>query len=159
MTYTVKLLKPGKGTEITYEGELLLREPNYLLIHARWEREALNLGYLTFQTGDHFYEHYYTDKWFNIFEIRTQQGKLKGWYCNVTKPAWIEGPTIYSEDLELDLFVSADRTRVITLDEEEFRARDFDQATRDAALEGLAELKRVARSGAAPFDSPLNSSG
>ena len=90
MTYTVKLLKPGKGTEITYKGELLLREPNYLLIHARWEREALDLGYLTFQTGDHFYEHYYTDRWFNIFEIRTQQDELKGWYCNITKPAKVE---------------------------------------------------------------------
>ena len=159
MTYTVKLLKPGKGTEITYRGELLLREPNYLLIHARWEQEALDLGYVTFGTGDHFYEHYYTDKWFNIFEIRSEQGVLKGWYCNITKPAWVERPTIYSEDLELDLFVSADRTHIITLDEKEFEARGFDQTTRDAALKGLGELKKMARAGAAPFDSPLNSRG
>ena len=151
--YTVKLLKPGKNTEITYQGYELLREPNHLFIHARWDRDALELGYITFETGDHFYEHYYTDKWFNIFEIRSQRGELKGWYCNVTKPAGVEDYTIYSEDLELDLFVSADRQEVVTLDEEEFTEREFSQEVREAALRGLEELQVMARSAAPPFDS------
>ncbi len=151
--YTVKLLKPGKGTEITYQGFELLREPNHLLIHARWERDALDLGYMTFEPGDHFYEHYYTDKWFNIFEIRSARGQLKGWYCNVTKPASIKHDTIYSEDLELDLFVSADRMHIVTLDEEEFAARGFSSEVRGAALAGLKELKGMARSATPPFDS------
>ena len=151
--YTVKLLKPGKDTEITYQGFELLREPNHLLIHARWDRGALDLGYMTFQTGDHFFEHYYTNKWFNIFEIRSQRGQLKGWYCNVTKPAKVEGYAVYSEDLELDLFVSADRQEVVTLDEEEFDEREFSQEVREAALRGLEELRKMARSAAPPFDS------
>ena len=151
--YTIKLLKPGKGTEITYQGYELLRESNHLLIHARWDRDALELGYMTFQPGDHFYEHYYTDKWFNIFEICSQRGELKGWYCNVTKPASIEDGTVLSEDLELDLFVSADRTRIVTLDEEEFEARGFSPEIRKKALEGLEELQAMARSAASPFDS------
>ena len=151
--YTVKLLKPGKGTEITYQGFELLREPNHLLIHARWDRNALDLGYMTFQTGDHFFEHYYTDKWFNIFEIRSGRGQLKGWYCNVTKPASIENDTVLSEDLELDLFVSADRQDIVTLDEEEFEERELSQEVREAALRGLEELQEMARSAASPFDS------
>ena len=151
--YTVKLLKPGKGTEITYQGFELLREPNHLLIHARWDRDALDLGYMTFQTGDHFYEHYYTDKWFNIFEIRSERGQLKGWYCNVTKPARVEDHTVYSEDLELDLFVSADRQEVITLDKEEFDEREFSQEVREGALRGLEELREMARLARPPFDS------
>ena len=151
--YTVKLLKPGKGTEITYEGFELLREPNHLLIHARWDRDTLDLGYTTFQTGDHFYEHYYTDKWFNIFEIRSERGRLKGWYCNVTKPARVEGLSVLSEDLELDLFVSADRQEVVTLDEEEFEAREFSQEVRQAALNGLGELREMARLATPPFSS------
>ena len=152
-TYTVKLLKPGKGGNITYQGFELLREPNHLLIHARWDRDMLELGYMTFETGDHFYEHYYTDKWFNIFEIRSERGQLKGWYCNVTKPARVEGNTVYSEDLELDLFVSADRQEVVTLDEEEFEQRGFSQEVREGALKGLGELRERARLAAPPFDS------
>ena len=151
--YTVKLLKPGKDTEIVYQGYALLREPNHLLIHARWDRDALDLGYMTFQTGDHFYEHYYTDKWFNVFEIRSRKGGLKGWYCNVTKPARVDGYTVLSEDLELDLFVSADRQEVVTLDEEEFEDRGFSQEVREAALGGLEELRERARLAAPPFDS------
>ena len=151
--YTVKLLKPGKDTEITYQGFELLREANHLLIHARWEREALDLGYMTFEPGDHFYEHYYTDKWFNIFEIRSERGQLKGWYCNVTKPVRVENRTIFSEDLELDLFVSVDRADMITLDEAEFEAREFDSKIREAALQGLEELRAMARSATSPFDS------
>ena len=151
--YTVKLLKPGKGTEITYQGFELLREPNHLLIHARWDRDALELGYMTFQPGDHFFEHYYKDKWFNIFEIRSQRGRLKGWYCNVTKPARVENCTVLSEDLELDLFVSADRQEVVTLDEEEFEARGFSSEVREGALGGLGELQEMARSATPPFDS------
>jgi predicted RNA-binding protein associated with RNAse of E/G family len=153
---TVQLLKPGKGATITYEGERLREAPGEILILARWERPALDLGYITFETGDRFYEHYYSERWYNIFEIRSATGRLKGWYCNVTRPAHIEDSTITSEDLELDLFVSSDRATIKRLDEDEFEARGFaqsDPATYMAALAAIGELEQLARAGAAPFDS------
>jgi predicted RNA-binding protein associated with RNAse of E/G family len=155
-TITVHLLKPGKGTTLTYQGELLLEEPGHLLIHARWDRAALDLGYVTFEPGDHFYEHHYTDRWFNIFEVRSATGRLKGWYCNVTRPAQIAGDVISSEDLELDLFVAPDRARLLRLDVDEFEARGLDTAdpaAHAAALVALEELEQLARAGAPPFDS------
>jgi predicted RNA-binding protein associated with RNAse of E/G family len=156
-TITVHLLKPGKGTTVTYQGQLLADEPGHLLIHARWERAALDLGYVTFAPGDHFYEHYYTERWYNIFEIRDVSGILKGWYCNVTRPAHVAGDVITSEDLELDLFAPADRQSILRLDLEEFAARDLarsDPPTQAAALAALDELERMARAGEPPFDSP-----
>ena len=149
---TVHLHKPGKNAVVTYEGEVVLREPGHLLIHARWERSRLELGFVTFETGDHFFEHYYLKEWFNIFEIWGPTGGLKGWYCNVTKPARLEGMVIISEDLELDLFVSPGR-ELLTLDEDEFEARDFGPSVRAAALNGLEELKRRVREGISPFNS------
>src|SRR5262245_28607626 len=98
---TIYLLKPGKGTTVTYRGELIRADSGHLLIHALWERPSLDLGYVTFESGDHFYEHYYTRRWYNIFEVRSISGALKGWYCNVTRPAQVVGDTITSEDLEL----------------------------------------------------------
>jgi protein associated with RNAse G/E len=154
-TLTVHLLKPGKGTTVIYQGELLLDETEHLLIHARWERAALDLGYVVFEPGDHFYEHYYTDRWFNIFEVRSSAGDLKGWYCNVTRPAHVTGDVITSEDLELDLFVAPDRRRLLRLDLEEFEARGLemvDPAAHSAALAALDELEQMARSGEPPFD-------
>jgi predicted RNA-binding protein associated with RNAse of E/G family len=153
---TVHLLKPGKHSTVTYQGEVLLEEPGHILIHARWERPPLDLGYVVFATGDHFYEHYYTARWYNIFEVRGATGELKGWYCNITRPARIEGDVITSEDLELDLFVPPDRNAILRLDLDEFEARGLDASdptARAAALAALDELERMARAGVAPFDS------
>jgi predicted RNA-binding protein associated with RNAse of E/G family len=153
---TVHLLKPGKGTTITYHGELLADEPGHLLIHARWERPRIDLGYVIFEPGDHFYEHYYTERWYNIFEIRDDAGTLKGWYCNVTRPASVEDDVIVSEDLELDLFVPPDRKSPLRLDLDEFAARGLahsDPSSHDAALAALDELEQLARAGAPPFHS------
>ena len=151
---TVHLLKPGKGTTITYQGELLLQTPREIKILAIWDRPTLDLGYIQFETGDNFYEYYYTERWYNVFEIRSAAGRLKGWYCNVTRPATFDGSTITSEDLELDLFVSPDRTSFERLDLDEFEARDFarsEPATNAAALAALDELEALARAGAPPF--------
>lgn len=152
---TIHLLKPGKGQQITYQGELLHEAPGYRLIRARWERPTLDLGYVVFETGDVFYEHYYAERWFNIFQIEGAAGQLKGWYCNVTRPALLDADTITSEDLELDLFVPPARDRLLRLDLEEFAARGFDMAepaVHQAALAALDELEQLASSGAPPFD-------
>ena len=155
---TIHLLKPAKGTTITYQGALLKAEPGSLLVHARWERPPLDLGYLVFEPGDHFYEHFYTERWFNIFEIRGDDGRLKGWYCNVTRPAEVVDDVITSEDLELDLFVPPDRSDPLRLDLDEFAAlnlRQTDPAADDAAWDALYELEEMARTGAPPFAARL----
>ena len=152
---TVHLLKPGKGQQITYQGELLSEQPGYRLVRARWERPTIDLGYVVFETGDVFYEHYYAERWFNIFQIESVGGQLKGWYCNVTRPAVFAADVITSEDLELDLFVSPARDTLLRLDMDEFAARGFAEADPDlhqAALAALDELEHLARAGASPFD-------
>jgi Protein of unknown function (DUF402) len=154
-TITVHLLKPGKGTTVTYQGALVSAEPGHILIHARWKHAARDLGYVIFEPGDHFYEHYYSERWFTIFEVRSVDGALKGWYCNITRPARFDGELIWSEDLELDLFVPPDRAQPLRLDEDEFAARDFastDPPTYAAARAALIELEQLARVGAPPFD-------
>jgi hypothetical protein len=151
---TVRLLKPEKSQEVTYCAGVIRATPEYALVLARWDRPRLDLGYVTFETGDVFFEHFYADRWYNVFELRSATGVLKGWYCNVTRPAIIDIETIISEDLDLDLFVSAGRDRLLRLDVEEFEARGL--AQRDpqvyaAAFAALEELERLASAGAPPF--------
>jgi predicted RNA-binding protein associated with RNAse of E/G family len=151
----VHLVKPRKQKTVIYEGVIVVEEPGYLLVHARWERGALDLGYMVFAPGDHFFEHYYTERWYNIFEVQSAAGDLKGWYCNITRPALFEGNVLTSEDLELDLFVAPDRRHVLRLDLEEFEALALDVTepeVHDAALRALHELEEMARTGAPPFD-------
>jgi hypothetical protein len=152
---TVHLLKPHKQKTVIYEGVLVRQEPGYLVVHARWERAAMDLGYVIFAPGDHFFEHYYTERWYNIFEVRSAEGVLKGWYCNITRPARVEGDLVTSEDLELDLFVAPDRQHLLRLDEAEFEALALDMSEPEAyaaALRALHELEGMARRRMPPFD-------
>ena len=152
---TVQLLKPHKDTIITYSGELLHCSGGHAVVRARWERDRLDLGFVTFEPGDEFLEHFYTDRWYNVFRVRSATGTLKGWYCNLTRPAELTHATLSSEDLELDVFVTADRQSIIRLDEEDFERLNLDRsdpAAFRAVMAALHDLEALARRGAPPFD-------
>jgi protein associated with RNAse G/E len=154
MMVTVRLIKPAKDAIITYDGALLRRDDTCILLQARWTRPRTDLGYVVFEPGDTLYEYFYTDRWYNIYQLNAVDGTLKGWYCNITRPAIFGDDTIESEDLELDMFVSPDRTTILVLDEEEYAARGLEQSDPDAhraAWAALVELQEMARRGTAPF--------
>jgi hypothetical protein len=155
---TVRLIKRSKPSlellEITYEADLLLRGHSHILLLARWQRPLRDLGYVTFAPGDYLYEHFYADRWYNVYELHAEDGTLKGWYCNITYPAVFSDTMIESEDLELDIFVSPDRARILVLDEDEYATRNLetsDPPAHRAALAALEELKTLAARGTAPF--------
>jgi len=151
----VHLVKPRKQKTVIYEGDILVQEPGHVVVHARWERAAMDLGYVVFAPGDHFFEHYYTERWYNIFEVRSAAGDLKGWYCNITRPAVFGAEVLTSEDLELDLFVAPDRQHLLQLDLEEFAALALEVTEPEAykaALQALHELEEMARTGMSPFN-------
>jgi protein associated with RNAse G/E len=152
---TIRLLKPFKNRVITYQGEVLSRDERHVLLRAIWTWPREELGYVAFEPGDHFYEHFYADRWYNVFAISSAEAGPKGWYCNITRPALLGSDVIESEDLELDLFVPPDRQGLLVLDEDEFAARDLlanDPAAHYAALAALEELQRLATRGHPPFD-------
>ncbi len=154
MMFRVRLLKPSKRTVITYQGRLLQRTMTSILLHARWERPLTNLGCVVFAPGDHLYEHFYSDRWYNVYELCTPDGTRKGWYCNVTRPAIFGEQTVESEDLELDLFIAPNCQQMQLLDEAEYAARGFavnDPALHEAVQAALAELRQLACQGAGPF--------
>jgi predicted RNA-binding protein associated with RNAse of E/G family len=153
---TVNLHKPHKQSLVTFKAELVCASEGYALVRALWGRPTLDLGYVTFESDDQFLEHYYADRWYAVFEIRSASGRLKGWYCNISRPAAITPDAISSDDLDLDLFVAPERTTLLRLDEDEFESRglrEHDPAAYLAAYAALDELERLARAGAAPFDS------
>ena len=91
-------------------------------------------------------ETYYHDRWYNIFEIHDRDDDaLKGWYCNITRPAnFVDGRVEYV-DLFLDLWVSANGDQTV-LDEEEFLAAKLDNQTRRKAGAALIELQEMFKS-------------
>lgn len=151
----IHLIKPLKKTTVSYVARPLLVTPNCAVVRALWTRPAVDLGYTQVAPGDVLDEHFYADRWYNIFAWYTKTGVLRGWYCNVTRPAILRAQSLTSVDLELDLFVSADRGVLTRLDVDEFEARGYrthDPAVYAAGYAALGELEERARAGLAPFD-------
>jgi protein associated with RNAse G/E len=127
-------------TKISYKGEVIERLTNGVIIRAAWTLPVRDLGYTQFEPGDQFVEYYYTDRWFNIFDIASTDGKRKGWYCNVAVPAIVSDETIQQIDLILDVWVYPDG-RTLILDEEEFAADTLlTEGMREKAQQGLQTL-------------------
>jgi hypothetical protein len=143
------------GTEVwRYTGRFLSRTPTEWKLEAIFDRAKARVGDLTILAGDRFVETFYADRWYNVFEIHDgQTGELKGWYCNLARPARLEGSDLTQEDLALDLVVYPDG-RMEVHDREEFEALALSEEER-ARVEGdLEELKSLAAAGEGPFRRP-----
>ena len=143
------------GQEVwRYEGQVLERTPGRVMLEALFNRDEVDLGYAIFRRGDRFVEHFFSDRWYNIFAVHdADDDHFKGWYCNVARPAELSENVIRQDDLALDLFVYPDR-RMIVLDRDEFEALNLTDPTRSAALKALAELQKMVRLGQPPFARP-----
>jgi len=139
---TVIKRNPAGEEVMRYQGVVLRRERNSVQVEARFNRPDLPFMDTVLKLGDRFVELYYTDSWYNIFEIHDlANNQLKGWYCNVARPAqWEAEDTLSYVDLALDLWVAPDGTQTV-LDEDEFEALGLDADTRSRARAALADLQ------------------
>ncbi|MFG2524577.1 DUF402 domain-containing protein [Streptomyces sp. NPDC048527] len=146
--FEVVIVKAGL-LKIRYPADVVRDDGTRVTVTAAWASPGVrDFGFVRFEPGDVFTEHYWRDRWYAVKEARTGDGMLKGWYCDVTRPAVREGGELRVEDLDLDLWVSADGSEVLRLDEDEFAASGL--AERDphaaaAALRALDDLELLAR--------------
>ena len=143
MKIKVQKKDPTGKVLIEYEGDELRRDENSITLEALFTRDDMPFMDVVFKNGDRFVEHYFSDRWYNIFVIHDRDdGRLKGWYCNIGKPALIQANVVSYMDLALDLWVSADGKQTV-LDEDEFEALDLDDELRNGAMRGLEDLKTL----------------
>ncbi|WP_407563529.1 DUF402 domain-containing protein [Streptomyces sp. 184] len=143
----VKQLRPG----LSYPAVVVRDDGNHAVVRAPWagprERDA---GYVRFERGDVWTEHFWRDRWYSVKEIHDAEGGLKGWYCDVARPARVDEDRVTVHDLELDLWLSGDRQTLLRLDEDEFVASGLperDPGTAARARAALDELEELARAG------------
>lgn len=148
----VKVQKKNPAGEVVYEYEgLLLRHDEHsIVLEALFDRADMPFMDVVFKLGDRFVEYYYTERWYNIFVIHDgKDGNVKGWYCNIGKPAMFEDGVVSYMDLALDLWVSTSGEQTV-LDEDEFEALGLNEELRTSALSGLEELKQLFLNGKPP---------
>ncbi len=139
----MKVLKKNLAGQVVfqYEGEVLKREEHAITLEAFFGREDMVLMNVVLKRGDRFVETFYTDRWYNIFEIYDRDDKtLKGWYCNIGKPAVIEDQAVSYVDLALDLWVAPNGMQTV-LDEDELDKLNLDDEIKQMVYLGLQELQ------------------
>ncbi|MFF3018801.1 DUF402 domain-containing protein [Streptomyces sp. NPDC057939] len=154
--WTVTLTKAGR-TKIRYPATEVADDGDRISVRAPWAAATVkDFGFVRFEPGDVFVEHFWRTRWYAVKEVWTGGGVLKGWYCDITRPAVVREGEIVVEDLDLDLWVSADGASVLRLDEDEFEAsglRTRDPAAATRAVQALDALEDRARTpeGLAPL--------
>lgn len=146
-----------RGKEkIRYEGQVIRRSVDEIVIEAYWTLPTKDLGYTRFETGDRFIEYYWAKRWFNIFDIASSDGTRKGWYCNIAEPAHIYSDHIEQIDLILDVWVTPEG-ETLMLDEDEFAAETtLSQEQLTGVEQGKQALLALLASRAEPFTSITN---
>jgi hypothetical protein len=151
-TLTIRKLDLAGHETYAYPGTLVARTPQGIVLEAFFSRaDRLDLGYTVFERGDRFVEYFYADRWYNIFEVyAVGTGALRGWYCNLARPAQIEDHRVNAVDLALDVWIAPDGESRI-LDETEFAALPLAPDEVRAVRAACAELLSLAARHAGPF--------
>ena len=124
-----------------YSGTLVEVNESKIVIEAYFDREDTPVDKMVIRQGDKFIETYYSNQWFNIYEIQDQRsGNVKAWYCNISYPAEISKDSVVFRDLVLDLLVYPDGTQVV-LDMDEFEVLSITGDLRQQALQALVQLQ------------------
>lgn len=145
------------GLEVwSYRARLLARGDGWITVEANFDRQDADLHGLILRRGDRMVEQFFADRWYNVFAIHDGGGtELKGWYCNITRPAHLLPADVFAEDLALDLLVLPDGSSRI-LDEDEFEALGLSQLERARARAALHELQDLGAQRAGPFQASPN---
>ena len=138
----VRKLNVAGNTELTWTGKLQAQTPDWLQIEARFDLyDCIDLGYAIFERGDRFIEWFFTKRWYSIYQVHAHvDDALKGWYCNITRPAQIANSEVHTVDLALDLWVDKYGNHKI-LDEDEFAQLQISAQERYQAKNGLEQLR------------------
>lgn len=147
-----KLALDGRETFRYPVARVLARTAQAITVEAYFDRtERLELGYTVFERGDRFVEYFYADRWYNVFEVHAAgDDAVRGWYCNLARPAVLSEDAIAQVDLALDVWVRPDGSALV-LDEDEFAALPLSAEERGAARAALAELLNLVAQRAGPF--------
>jgi hypothetical protein len=139
---TLVKLSPNGDEAARYPAVLVARddEDYWVAFQARWTYKRVELDGLIFEPGDTLIEWFSPIQPFNAFAVLSSEGRLRGWYANVTYPAYLEPPrvnehslTLVWHDLYLDLVGLSDASYVMR-DEDELAESGLE--TSDPLLHG-----------------------
>lgn len=141
------------GKEIwRYPAEVIENLGSEIRIKAYFNRDDHDAGYVIYKRNDLFIETFYNDRWYNVFAVYDRDtSRLKGWYCNITRPAVWDENALTADDIALDVWVFAGVDREpLVLDQEEFVELGLKPDEMQMALKAVDDILALASAGKLP---------
>lgn len=124
-----------------YKGRVVSINENEIQIEAFFDIQKMEIAGILVNYGDRFLETYYTNRWYNIYEIYAREdGSFLGCYCNISTPVEVSKNAVCYKDLALDLVVFPDGGQTV-LDKKEFESLQITSQIREKAISALKELQ------------------
>jgi protein associated with RNAse G/E len=103
----------------TWTGGVLSESDELVILVARFEKTVKHNDLGIIEAGTVSFEHFWLDRWYNVFRFHKPDGEMLAHYVNIAMPAKLEGDVLSYIDLDIDVIQWADG-RVEVLDRDDF---------------------------------------
>jgi uncharacterized protein len=152
---TVRSLKYDGRLHREWRARLVRVEGPLVVVEGEFEETVEHPQLGTILRGTVSTEYFWADRWYNVFQFREPAGRLRDYYCNVSRPAEFDGRLLTFVDLDIDVLVAPDLTYRV-LDEDEFAENaaryGYTREVRERVQRALAELLDFIARRESPFD-------
>ena len=112
----------------------------------RFEFDVVHSDLGLIHKGTVSFEHFWPNRWYNIFRFHEPDGSLRNYYCNIAIPFTFDDATLEFIDLDIDVVVWPDG-RVEVLDRDDFEQNSVNFGYPDdviaAAEQSLVEIMEL----------------
>ena len=115
---TINSRKYDQRIRRSWLGGLINQTETLLVVVGRFEFDVdhADLGFI--RQGTVSFEHYWLERWYNVFRFHEPDGSLRNYYCNISMPPTFENDVLDFVDLDIDVVVWPDnRYEVLDLDD------------------------------------------
>ncbi len=141
----------------TWPGGLISQSEELLVVVGRFREEVQHDDLGLIKEGTVSFEHFWFDRWYNIFRFHEPDGRLRNYYCNITMPPTFADDVIDYVDLDLDVIVWPE-FRYEILDRDDFEENavkyGYPEEIKQRIEMALAELISLIEKREFPFDHP-----
>jgi hypothetical protein len=153
---TVNARKYDGRIRRSWPGGLVSQKDGLLTLLAHFSETHIHSDLGTIHAGTVSIEHFWLDRWYNVFHFREPDGTPKAIYANIAMPATFDGSVLDYVDLDIDV-IRWPEGRVDVLDRDDFAQNSVKYGYPDevklAAENALSELLGLIERNEFPFAS------
>jgi protein associated with RNAse G/E len=139
----------------SWSGGLVSQTDTHLIVVGRFGADVRHSDLGLIPKGTISFEHFWLDRWYNVFRFYGPDGAFHSHYCNITMPPTFENNVLDYVDLDIDLILWPDG-RVEVLDQDDFERNtikfNYPNEFRPRVEAAVAELTGMIEAKEFPFD-------